>query len=53
MKEQYTLDLDKREDVPKDKEEKLSSLSGDQLRDLDDDYSSFEDLHYSKGESHG
>ncbi len=55
MKEQLSLDLDEREEAPADKEEKLRGLSGDQLRDLDDEYSSFEDLHYSKykGGSHG
>ncbi len=50
MTKQFELDLDRREDAPDDTKEKTATLSGDALRDLDDEYSSFEDLHYSKGE---
>ena len=48
MDEQLNLDL--REVVPEDDEEQTASLSGDQLRDIEDEFSSFEDLHFSKSE---
>lgn len=48
MNRQYTLDLDEREPAPDDKQEVLAVTSGDEVIDLDDEYSSFEDLHFSK-----
>ncbi len=48
MTEQYALDLDEREDTPKDTQEALATRPGDELIDVDDEYSSFEDLHFSK-----
>ena len=48
MEEQLNLDL--REVLPEDEEEVNASLSGDQIRDIEDEYSSFEDLHFSKAQ---
>ena len=50
MTEQYTLDLDMREEVPKDQQEASAATPGDEAQDLDDEYSSFEDLHFRKAE---
>ena len=45
MAEQYLLDLDDEEETPDDKQEEQRS----QLQD-DDEYSSFEDLHFSRAQ---
>ena len=48
MTEQFTLDLDGGEDTPQDEQETLAATPGDEAIDLDDEYSSFEDLHFNK-----
>ena len=50
MTDQLQFDFDKTEEKPADKQEILAALSGDQLRDLNDEFSSFEDLHFNKQE---
>jgi len=42
------LDLDMREEVPQDRQEASAIIPGDEAQDLDDEYSSFEDLHFKK-----
>ena len=48
MTQQFTLDLDGQEEVPKDEQEVLDTTPGDEVKDLDDEYSSFEDLHFRR-----
>ena len=45
MAEQYTLDLDEVEQLPTDDQEQVSTQQQD-----DDEYSSFEDLHFTKAQ---
>lgn len=53
MTQQFTLDLDTREETPKDKEEASATTPGDEVLDIYDEYSSFEDLHYRKTDDGG